>query len=210
MEAERAYDLGETIPRVGAIRKRHYTSLSYLLCAGPHTHLNARPAQLSTTARPIQPPPTPTGWHRGYSRWLAATDTLAVLTAVGIAQWIRFGSTTEGAAVTGLRGITYLQISVCITLVWLAALTVNHSRSQRVIGSGVEEYRRVWWATITTFGAVAIASMLFKLEIARGYLMVALPIGIALLFLSRWFARKIIIRLRRSFGKMHHPTARRW
>ena len=81
--------------------------------------------------------------------------------------------------------MTYSEVSVFIAISWLIALAVNHSRSQRIIGSGVEEYRRVWWATISVFGGVAIASMLFKLEIARGYLMVALPSGVCLLFLLR-------------------------
>ena len=141
------------------------------------------------------------GWQGTYARWLALTDLIAIAAAVGIAQWIRFGSTSGTATAELLRGITYIEISIAIVIGWMAALTINGARSTRVIGSGVEEYRRVWWATISTFGAVAIISMLLKLEIARGYLMVALPAGVALLLVSRWVARRVVVRMRKQHGR---------
>ena len=51
------------------------------------------------------------------------------------------------------------------------------------------------------FGSVAVISMLFKLEIARGYLVIALPAGIVLLILFRWFARRVVTRARRKHGR---------
>jgi exopolysaccharide biosynthesis polyprenyl glycosylphosphotransferase len=141
------------------------------------------------------------GWQGTYARWLAASDLIAIVVAVGIAQWIRFGSAPSGGALPLLRNITYLEVSVAIAIGWMAALTINGARSARVIGSGVEEYRRVWWATISVFGAVAIISMLFKLELARGYLMVALPLGVVLLLASRWVARRVVVRLRKQHGR---------
>ena len=148
--------------------------------------------------RAVKDSPT---WQSRYARWLSITDLLAVAFAVGFAQWLRFGHKSEDAYLGILRNITYMEISVAITLCWMAALSINHSRSHRIIGSGVEEYRRVWWATISVFGGVAIVSMLFKLEIARGYLMIALPAGVILLFLSRWIARRVVIRARSGFGR---------
>ena len=144
---------------------------------------------------------TAPAWQARYARWLTVTDLVSVLLAVGFAQWLRFGHDPNAAYLGLLRNITYMEISGGIAFFWMAALSVNHSRSQRIIGAGVEEYRRVWWATISVFGTVAIVSMLFKLEIARGYLMVALPAGIVLLFASRWIARKVVIRARKGFGK---------
>jgi exopolysaccharide biosynthesis polyprenyl glycosylphosphotransferase len=82
----------------------------------------------------------------------------------------------------------------------MAALSINNSRSDRVVGAGAEEYRRVWLGTLWVFGGVAIVSMLFKLEIARGYLMLALPIGLILLTSSRWLARRVVARERKKFG----------
>lgn len=153
---------------------------------------------------PVRDPTTATSptWYRKYVGWLTLTDLVAVILAVVFAQWLRFGRTPNGAInVSVLDGVTYLVVSVVIALLWMAALSINHSRSERIIGSGAEEYRRVWSATLAVFGGVAIVSMLLKLDLARGYLMIALPVGIVLLLLSRWIARKVVVRARKSFGR---------
>ena len=46
-------------------------------------------------------------------------------------------------------------------------------------------------ASFWTFGAIAMAELLLKLEISRGYLAVALPAGILGLVLSRWMWREL-------------------
>ena len=139
-------------------------------------------------------------WQLRYARWLVIVDTVAITLAVGLAQWARFGGLPGPTYLGGSPRLTYLEISTVIAITWMAALAINHSRSQRVIGSGAEEYRRVWLGTISVFGGVAIISMLFKLEIARGYLMIALPIGVSLLFLARWVARRVVVRARQKHG----------
>ncbi len=111
---------------------------------------------------------------------------------------MRFGGLTENMAT--YRYIDYTVVSVAIAALWMAALSINRSRSPRVIGSGAEEYRRVWLATLSVFGGVAIVSMLFKLEIARGYLIIALPAGLLFLAFGRWIARQVVIRARKKNG----------
>lgn len=138
-------------------------------------------------------------WQRGYARHLAILDVIAVTFAVGLGQWLRFGGLN--GAVRPYGYIDYTVVSIVLVVGWLAALSINHSRSPRIIGSGAEEYRRVWLATLSVFGGVAIVSMLFKLEIARGYLMIALPTGITLLVLFRWAARRFIVRAREKRGR---------
>ncbi|WP_197382496.1 sugar transferase [Mycolicibacterium mengxianglii] len=138
-------------------------------------------------------------WQRGYATRLILVDVVGVLLAVGLAQWLRFGGLTGEVATH--RFIDYPSVSVAIAASWLFALSINHSRSPRIIGSGAEEYRRVLLATLTVFGGVAIGSMLFKLDIARGYLMIALPAGIAFLILFRWIARRAVGRARAKYGR---------
>jgi exopolysaccharide biosynthesis polyprenyl glycosylphosphotransferase len=137
-------------------------------------------------------------WQRGYSRRLVALDFIGVVLAVGLAQWLRFGA-LPGTTPT-YRYFNYTVVSLAIAFSWMLALSINRSRSPRVIGTGAEEYRRVWLATLTVFGGVAIVSMLFKLDIARGYLMIALPTGIVALILLRWVARRVIVRARAKYG----------
>ncbi len=138
-------------------------------------------------------------WQLGYARWLVPIDMVAVALAVGLAHWLRFGGLPGTENV--YRTLNYLEVSIAISLGWMLALSINRCRSPRVIGSGAEEYRRVWVATLATFGAVAIISMLFKLEIARGYLMIALPIGVSLLIIFRWVARRGIVWARQRHGR---------
>jgi exopolysaccharide biosynthesis polyprenyl glycosylphosphotransferase len=136
-------------------------------------------------------------WHRAYSRRLIAVDGVGVVAAVGMAQWLRFG----GLPGTAYRPFAYTTVSLIVGAMWLLALSINRARSPRVIGSGAEEYRRVWLATVSVFGAVAIISMLFKLDIARGYLMIALPLGVVALMLGRWLARRAVASARANHGR---------
>ena len=140
-------------------------------------------------------PRTAINWQRMYSRWLAVTDAVAIITAVALAQWLRFGGFGQQ-----YKQWSYLQFSVAIAVCWMIALSINRSRSERVIGSGVEEYRRVWMGTISTFGAIAIVAMLLKADIARGYLAIGLPVGAVLLLFSRWSARQMVRRAREGKG----------
>ncbi len=137
-------------------------------------------------------------WQRGYSRRLVAVDLLGVVLAVGLAQWLRFGA-LPGTTPT-YQYWNYTAVSLAIGVGWMLALSINRSRSPRVIGTGAEEYRRVWLATLSVFGGVAIMSMVFKLDIARGYLMIALPTGLVALILFRWIARRVIVNARAKTG----------
>lgn len=148
--------------------------------------LNALPSAV------LNPPDRSPSWEHRYARSLVVADTVGIVAAVALAQRVRFGNSPSTA---------YLELSVAVVTMWIAALWINHSRSIRIIGSGAEEYRRVWVGTISVFGAIAIISMLFKLEIARGYLMVALPVGAVLLLLFRWLARRIIAVAREKHGR---------
>lgn len=155
--------------------------------------------RLEVAANIVPIPAKLPAWQRGYARRLVAIDVVGVALAVGLAQWLRFGGLN--GEVQTYRYVDYTLVSAAIAVVWMAALSINHSRSPRVIGSGAEEYRRVLLATLAVFGGVAIVSMLFKLEIARGYLVIALPAGIVFLILSRYAARLVIRHVREKRGR---------
>jgi len=138
-------------------------------------------------------------WRQGYGQWLLTVDVIGVLTAVGIAQWLRFGG-LPGTQV-GHPTADYTIVSVIVALSWLLLLSVHRTRSPRVIGAGAEEYRRVWAATLSVFGAIAIISLLFKVEIARGYLMIALPVGLVTLIGGRYVARRVVVATRKKRGR---------
>ena len=150
------------------------------------------------TGEGVAPPPpdfTRSRWQRRHAAYLRVADTVVVCGAVTFAQYIRFG---HAPMVTGHDDHRYATVSsVLIAVVWLANLAGFRARSTRIIG-GVDEYRRPVEASLWTFGAIAIAELLFKLDIARGYLAVALPLGIFGLGLSRWLGRRHVARKRRE------------
>lgn len=132
-------------------------------------------------------------WERRYRAHLLVTDTLVVCGAVLLAQYLRFGSTVTAESIDGRFATA---CSAILAIVWLATLSGLRARSPKYIGSGIEEYRRVVAASFWTFGAVAMAELLLKLEVSRGYLAVALPIGVVGLLVERFAWRRYVVRRR--------------
>jgi exopolysaccharide biosynthesis polyprenyl glycosylphosphotransferase len=140
-------------------------------------------------------------WERRYSANLLVTDTVVVCGAVLFSQYLRFGSTLTAE---GFDQRIATACSAVLAIIWLAALAGLRARSPKYIGSGIEEYRRVVAASFWTFGAVAMAELLLKLEVSRGYLAVALPIGVVGLLVGRFAWRRYVVQQR---CKGAHRTA---
>jgi exopolysaccharide biosynthesis polyprenyl glycosylphosphotransferase len=132
-------------------------------------------------------------WERRYAANVRITDTLVVCGAVILAQFVRFGAPATAPSYVNHYVTAY---SALLVVIWLSTLAVFRSRSPRYIGAGTEEYRRVAAASFWTFGAIAMAELLLKLSISRGYLAVALPAGVLGLLLSRWMWRVYVARKR--------------
>ena len=139
------------------------------------------------------------GWAPSYVRRLAVTDAAVIVTSVAIAQFARFG-TDPATLPSEVLMYSYTAVSAVLIFAWFTALILFRSREPRVVGTGVEEFRRVARASTALFGTVAIISFLLKLEVARGYLAVALPLGLSSLLLTRWLWRRWLAK-ERSEGR---------
>jgi FlaA1/EpsC-like NDP-sugar epimerase len=115
--------------------------------------------------------------------------------SVGMAWLVRFG-TDPATFRSEILVYSYAALSVVLILAWFSALVLSRSREQQVVASGEEEYRRVARATTGLFGTVAVASYLLKLEIARRYLTVELPLGLLSPLLTRGLWRKWLVEQR--------------
>ncbi|MEC3918642.1 sugar transferase [Nocardia sp. CDC160] len=153
--------------------------MSYEVSAGRavRAHRPPRPAPRSDRER----------WQADYARRLFVSDLFVLVLAIGFAQWIRFGGTaTEPPLASQLPlEVRYTMVSVVLAVAWSLTLTLSGTRSPRVIGSGTEEYRRVVAASLKLFGGIAIVSLLLRVDIARGYLAIALPLGMIGLMVER-------------------------
>ncbi len=134
-------------------------------------------------------------WVQQYLTRLAWSDAAIVIASVGLAQWVRFGSDDAMAPNGGIEAPAAL-VSVFLAVAWLVALRAFQTLDRRIIGSGSQEYSRVITASVAVFGALAMVDLLFKLNIARGFLALALPVGTFGLVLSRWLWRQQLVRQR--------------
>lgn len=138
---------------------------------------------------------TPQSWVLGYLRTVAWGDFAIVVASIALAQLVRFGS-GDPLEANGESGIPAAFVSVVLAVAWLAALRVFHTLDRRVIGSGPDEYSRVVTACLSVFGVLAMVDLLFRLNIARGFLLIALPVGTLSLVAARWYWRKRLTRQR--------------
>ena len=134
-------------------------------------------------------------WRERYHLALIGSDLAAVTIALLFAQSIRFGITPWHV----LRSVDgYTAIGVALGLVWMAMLAASRSREVRVLGAGTSEYQRVAKATGYAFGTFAVIIVLLKPDVARGYLLIALPVGLLLLLSERYFWRTWLVARRRE------------
>jgi exopolysaccharide biosynthesis polyprenyl glycosylphosphotransferase len=117
-------------------------------------------------------------------------------------QLLRFG--LDPATVVGLDPasieLNYSIISIVLIVSWSLVLGAFKTRDYRMVGSGATEYKLVVNASVRLFGLVAIAAFLFKLELARGYVLLAFPAGIVVLLFTRWIWRQWL-SVQRSDGR---------
>ncbi len=148
-------------------------------------------------------PTIPAGpeWRLRLTRRIRFTDSVMVSVAVIAAQlgWLgSFGAPVSTREDSHIQGFSYTLVSVVLVLTWLWSLGLAESRGDRVVGAGSTEYRKVVDASFRVFGGVAIIAFLLRVDVARGYLLSSLPLGLALLLASRWMWRQWLVRQRRA------------
>ena len=131
-------------------------------------------------------------WRRGVQGRLFAVDLLAIVIAVAVAFVARFGR----SSVNDLSGAAYFWCAVALAAAWVGSMFASQTYRAECLAVGSDEFRRVGRATFAVFGLFAIVSMIFKLEISRAFLAVALPLGLALLLLGRVIGRVSLNRAR--------------
>lgn len=149
-----------------------------------------------TSAQPAIPTPKQSRWRQRYARRLLITDFFVLVWVVFGAQIVWFGTGNVDLAIhedARISAISYWLFSAGLVVLWMWALSLIDSRSDRVVGTGTTEYVRVASASITLFGFIAIGAFLLKVEVARGYLLISLPLGILVLVFARWMWRQWLI-----------------
>ncbi|MCJ0904084.1 sugar transferase [Rhodococcus sp. ARC_M6] len=139
-------------------------------------------------------------WRRAYRRRIAITDSVTVIFVIALAQ---FGSVWPHP----FEWLTPLKVvaSVLLGALWMITLSRGRSRHQAMLGEGGDEYERVLMATGQVFGLGALIGIVLGVEIARSYLMIALPLGLGALLLGRYLWRRDI-RNKRASGQCRNAV----
>jgi exopolysaccharide biosynthesis polyprenyl glycosylphosphotransferase len=140
-------------------------------------------------------------WRRGYYRRLWFTDLVIILIVVFGTQWawLGFGNVRVVARQDALVGaFSYWGFSSGLVVLWMWVLTLADTRTHRVAGNGVAEYVRIVRSSLMLFGMIAILAFLTKVDVARGYLLISLPVGVIVLLVSRWTWRQWLFARRRK------------
>lgn len=142
-----------------------------------------------------------TTWVRVLSRLVILTDLLVVVICTGITHLLWFG-TDQVSVSSPLFGLDYVAFSSGLIVAWMLALAAFDTRDSRILGTDSTEYRRIGNASLVLFGGIGILAAMTQTDVARGYLITAFPLGVALLLASRWLWRRWLHarRLRGEFS----------
>jgi exopolysaccharide biosynthesis polyprenyl glycosylphosphotransferase len=155
-------------------------------------------ASLTHESHATRLPVSGLAWARAYCARLRVTDTAIIALAVVLTFFARFGF-ADPVSLGTPSGARYAYVSLLVILSWSISLAAFRTRDLRVVGVGASEYKRVVNASSTVFGLVAILFLVAGIGTARWFFIVAFPLGMFGLLLSRWIWRKWLIA-QRKFG----------
>ena len=101
----------------------------------------------------------------------------------------------------------YLAFTALLPLLWVVSVALAGGYDPRFIGVGSDEFRRVLNAAVSLTAMVAIASYAVKFEVARGYMVIALPCATLFDLVVRHRLRKRLHRLRSRGACMRRVVA---
>ena len=111
----------------------------------------------------------------------------------------RFGTAT------GESSREALVFALVLPVVWLTALLIGRGYEQRFLWVGADEFRRVFFSAALLLAAVGTVSWAFKLDVARGFVILALPIATVLTLAQRYVFRQRLHR-ERAHGRFQQTT----
>jgi exopolysaccharide biosynthesis polyprenyl glycosylphosphotransferase len=135
-------------------------------------------------------------WRRRYARYLVVADLAAAALAALVALLARFGADTTP---------TYVAVTAVFPLLWTGVLAAGRAYDARFLGAGSEEFRRVFDSAVRTLAVVATVAYAASYELARGYVVVAIPLATVLTLGVRAVARTLLHRVRQH-GMAYHTV----
>ena len=128
-------------------------------------------------------------WTSAYLRQAALADWTCALAAGALAARVRFGGPAH-------LPLPYLSLTCGLPVAWWMSVLLIGGYDTRFIGFGTDEFRRILGAAVNLTAGVAVVSYAAKLDLARGYLAIALPSATVMDLTARYLLRKRLHRRR--------------
>lgn len=128
---------------------------------------------------------------RRYQAGLIVIDAIAATLAFATAFVVRFG-VPSSAADFGI----YAAVGAVLPMAWVGVVAMNRAYEGRFVGAGPAEFDRLFKAFLYVMALFAFGSYATHAEIARGFVLVALPLTLGLDLVGRYAARKYLHRMR--------------
>ncbi|MBV9205894.1 MAG: sugar transferase [Actinobacteria bacterium] len=138
-------------------------------------------------------------WAARYQRQLVAVDAACGLLAGMAALLGRFSGVW--------RPSLYVATTAGLPLVWVACVAMLGGYDPRFIGLGSEEFRRIINSAVGLTAGIAMVSYALRLDLARGYVLIAIPGLCVVNTLARYGMRKHLHRQRAGGRCMRRMTA---
>ena len=136
-------------------------------------------------------------WAKIYARCLMLTEIPIIVGVVVASQTIRFDDDPVDQ-VAGSLPLSYWALSAILSVGWVVAIYLAGCWDATLIAAGRIGVRPLVHGTVYFFALVAITAFLLRLQVARGYLALALPLGLAGILASRWIWHSLFNEFRRS------------
>lgn len=127
---------------------------------------------------------------------LVVGDLAAVAVGLTVARELRY-LVPDVDSVVSPRPSVPSAFLITLTALWMGSLVSWQLYQRDFCVAGIEEYRRVVAAGFTAIGAAIAVAYAVVLPLSRGYLVLALGLGIVAVCVSRFFVRRAIYTLAR-------------
>jgi hypothetical protein len=123
------------------------------------------------------------GWLHHYQLLLIAIDLVAGTVAAAVGFLTRFG------VVHPAQDNADLGFALALPLAWVGIVALNRAYEGRFIGDGATEFERVFRAFLHISVLTGFAAYAAKQDVARGFIVIALPLALVLDLIGRRMAR---------------------
>jgi exopolysaccharide biosynthesis polyprenyl glycosylphosphotransferase len=153
------------------------------------------PTSVVVPVPPAELDPRPeASWQKKMIRTLVVGDFLAGGVAATVALLARFPEGTPHR---------YELTTALFPFAWVAACAASRAYEGRFLGTGADEFRRLFDAGVRLLALTAVVTFATKLDVARVYAIIAFPAAVALTLLVHWSVRRRLHRARLQGRALH-------